>query len=360
MNELVVDWYKEAFPTDTDMFEDMEATGSTFADVWDALDNGEDVYDAIGADDSIVRERVFGRLAELTGKDYDVIYDMWLDAAYDYVDDFGDKVNGIEAQVSEGGFKPIDSAYLDANDPDFVDPDEEEGGYDPDSYDFQDRWERRARKAEKMGKRVCWRCDSIFKPEGDEDMCPKCKEKEEQRMMSTRKPGRVSESHDNLVLNPCPKCGGEAKFETVDDFPWVGGQIECDDCGHHVYEILSGPDEDRSREEMMDILIDMWNNGKRMRTFDEDTDNPNDWSASNEEEFTVRWLIDDEVLGIEVDDTETVVVDLDLVDSFDELVRQATMELKRNHDGMRFDYDVDWVFPNEDELLKRFGYSMNE
>ena len=250
------------------------------------------------------------------------------------------------------GFKPIDSAYLDGNDPDFVDPDEEEYGYDPDSYDFQDRWERRARKAEKMGKRVCWRCDNMFKPEGDEDMCPKCQEME--------RLGRVSESHDNLVLKPCPKCGGEAQFETVDDFPWVGGQIECADCGHHVYEILSGPDETRSRDEMMDILIDMWNNGKKMRTFDEDIDNPNDWSASNEEEFTVRWIIDDDVLGIEVDDEETVVVDLDGVDSFDELVRQATMELKRNHKGMLFVYDVDWVFPNEDELLKRFGYTMNE
>lgn len=186
MNELVVDWYKEAFPTDTDMFEDMEEAGSTFADVWDALDNGENVYDVIGADDSIVRERVFDHLAELTGKDYDVIYNMWLGAAYDYV--------------------------------------------------------------------------------------------EENRKM---KLGSVSESRDfdEELLNPCPKCGGEAKFEIVDDFPWVGGQIECADCGHHVYEILSGPDETRSRDEMMDILIDMWNNGKGKRTFDEDIDNPNDWSA---------------------------------------------------------------------------------
>lgn len=101
MDELVVDWYKEAFPTDTDMFEDMEDAGSTFADVWDALDNGEDVYAVIGADDSIVRERVFEHLAELTGKDYDVIYNMWMDAAYDYVDDFGEPVHGGEAMVSE-------------------------------------------------------------------------------------------------------------------------------------------------------------------------------------------------------------------------------------------------------------------
>ena len=356
MDELVVDWYKEAFPTDTDMFEDIEEAGSTFADVWNALDNGEDVYAVIGADDSIVRERVFEHLAELTGKDYDVIYDMWMDAAYDYVDDFGEPVKGGEAQVGEGRtFKPIDSAYLDDDDPDFVDSDEEEGGYDPDSYDFQDSWERRARKAEKMGKRVCWRCDSIFKPEGDEDMCPKCQKEEEQRMMNKKK---LSESHDNLVLKPCPKCGGEAQFETVDDFPWVGGQIECADCGHHVYEVLSGPDEDRSRDEMMDILVDMWNNGEDL--YGEETDDDvNDWSG-NEEEFKVKWIIDDEVLGIEIGDTETVVVDLDYVDSFEELVRQATMELKRNHNGMRFDYDVDWLFPNEEELLKRFGYTMNE
>ena len=144
----------------------------------------------------------------------------------------------------------------------------------------------------------------------------------------------------------------------MDDFPWVGGQIECADCGHHVYEVLSGPDEDRSRDEMMDILVDMWNNGEDL--YGEETDDDvNDWSG-NEEEFTVKWIIDDEVLGIEVGDEETVVVDLDYVDSFEELVRQATMELKRNHNGMRFDYDVDWIFPNEEELLKRFGYTMNE
>lgn len=92
-------------------------------------------------------------------------------------------------------------------------------------------------------------------------------------------------------------------------------------------------------------------------------ENPGKWDddddlyleSSNEEEFTVKWIIDDEVLGIEIGDTETVVVDLDYVDSFEELVRQATMELKRNHQGMLFVYDVDWLFPNEEELLKRFG-----
>lgn len=286
---------------------------------------------------------------------------------------------------STGRLKPIDSAYLDDNDPDFVDPDEEEGGYDPDSYDFQDRWERRARKAEKMGKRVCWRCDSMFKPEGDEDMCPKCQETERQRMMNKKKPGagagggksgltkkdrdyldrlknyhddfgdrvngieaRVSESRDfdEELLKPCPKCGGEAQFETVDDFPWVGGQIECADCGHHVYEILSGPDETRSRDEMMDILIDMWNNGE-----DAD-DDVNDYTmneSDSEGAVEIVWSVDYPKFGIESGDTETIFVDYDAVlkNDYDiesnRLKEEVCNKIAKVYPGLEFepsDFDI--------------------
>ena len=36
------------------------------------------IYDYLGVDDSIIRERVFGKLAELTGTTYQDIYDIWL------------------------------------------------------------------------------------------------------------------------------------------------------------------------------------------------------------------------------------------------------------------------------------------
>ena len=103
----------------------------------------------------------------------------------DYVDDFGDSVNGIEAQVSEGrdyldDFKPIDSAFLDDDDPDF-DLDDDGWSNDPDNYEYQDRMERRRKKAKADGKKVCFRCGDIFDPKdgggvtkcGDE-FCPGC------------------------------------------------------------------------------------------------------------------------------------------------------------------------------------------
>jgi hypothetical protein len=37
------------------------------------------IYDYLGVDDSIVRERVFEKLASLLGYKYSEIYDIWLD-----------------------------------------------------------------------------------------------------------------------------------------------------------------------------------------------------------------------------------------------------------------------------------------
>jgi hypothetical protein len=37
-----------------------------------------DVYKYVGVVDSVVRERLFEKLAELTGLTYDTIYDLWL------------------------------------------------------------------------------------------------------------------------------------------------------------------------------------------------------------------------------------------------------------------------------------------
>lgn len=157
MDELVVDWYREAFPTDTEMFSDLEAAGATFGDVWNALKSKKDVYAAIGADDSIVRERVFEHLCELTGKKYDTVYNMWLRSADEssYLHDF----------------KPIDSAYLDGDDPDFQ-LDDEDDLDEPIGRDPEFRGDRR----------FCWGChDSFYTDESgwgvdkyNRDYCPNC------------------------------------------------------------------------------------------------------------------------------------------------------------------------------------------
>lgn len=40
--------------------------------------NGEDIYDLLGYNDSIIRERVFKLFAELTDTSYDYFYQTWL------------------------------------------------------------------------------------------------------------------------------------------------------------------------------------------------------------------------------------------------------------------------------------------
>ena len=73
------DWYHDAYPTDS-AWEDVRPD-ATFIDLFDALDNYRCVYDAIGAYDSLVRERCFDALATMMGVDYGYVYDQWLMSA---------------------------------------------------------------------------------------------------------------------------------------------------------------------------------------------------------------------------------------------------------------------------------------
>lgn len=70
------EWYLEAFPTDDLGLEINES--ATFEGLSDVLTNCEDVYGYIGVGDSLIRERLFWRLSEITEVDYDVIYRQWL------------------------------------------------------------------------------------------------------------------------------------------------------------------------------------------------------------------------------------------------------------------------------------------
>lgn len=70
-------WYVKAYPTD-----DLgpELVGN-FAGALEAMGNGGDIYDYMGVEDSLVRERLFTRLSEMLGLDYEHIYQLWLNKA---------------------------------------------------------------------------------------------------------------------------------------------------------------------------------------------------------------------------------------------------------------------------------------
>ena len=70
-------WYVKAYPAD-DLGPCLDGS---FAGALETMANGGDIYDYIGVVDSIVRERLFTRLSEMLGLDYDHIYELWLKQA---------------------------------------------------------------------------------------------------------------------------------------------------------------------------------------------------------------------------------------------------------------------------------------
>lgn len=78
IRQPIRDWYTSTYPDD-DL--GMNLSDITFHDLHTGISQGLDVYDHIGVGDSIVRERLFDRLAELKSVSYDAIYDMWLNGA---------------------------------------------------------------------------------------------------------------------------------------------------------------------------------------------------------------------------------------------------------------------------------------
>ena len=76
MKQNIRNWYIEKYPT-CEMGEFIRPE-ITFSDCFVALDTYKDFYAVIGVIDSIVRERVFSKLAELMEVDYNYIYNQWL------------------------------------------------------------------------------------------------------------------------------------------------------------------------------------------------------------------------------------------------------------------------------------------
>lgn len=80
LKTTVRSWYIGAYPTD-DLGIEIPAE-LTFWDVVAALNVGLDVYAVLGtARDSVVRERIFRKIADIMNVKYNVIYDLWLSAA---------------------------------------------------------------------------------------------------------------------------------------------------------------------------------------------------------------------------------------------------------------------------------------
>jgi hypothetical protein len=76
--ESILVYYVNHYPED-ELGLEIKAK-ATFKGLNEVLDNKKDVYSYIGVGDSLVRERVFIRLAQINRVDYDVIYKKWLEA----------------------------------------------------------------------------------------------------------------------------------------------------------------------------------------------------------------------------------------------------------------------------------------
>lgn len=78
----VKNWYIKNYPTD-DLGKEINDNLS-FWSFYTYLFQGVNVYSVLGVGDSIVRERVFEKLAEILGVQYDYIYKLWLKTSNEY------------------------------------------------------------------------------------------------------------------------------------------------------------------------------------------------------------------------------------------------------------------------------------
>lgn len=74
--QTIKEYYLSNYPTD-DLGNEIDAN-ATFKGLFHILDTYEDVYKYIGVADSIIRERIFEKLANEMGVDYNEIYNQWL------------------------------------------------------------------------------------------------------------------------------------------------------------------------------------------------------------------------------------------------------------------------------------------
>ena len=73
---LIREFYLETYPTDELGLQLNETP--TFPGLLNQLIVGGDIYRYIGVSDSVVRERLFEKLAESINVSYDYVYNLWL------------------------------------------------------------------------------------------------------------------------------------------------------------------------------------------------------------------------------------------------------------------------------------------
>jgi hypothetical protein len=89
----IKDWYMGAYKND-----DLgDRLNGTFKGALQTLLRGDDIYDYIGVGDSLIRERLFSKLAEMLDVDYDEIYNVWLNE--------GAASNELTAKLNKIGLK---------------------------------------------------------------------------------------------------------------------------------------------------------------------------------------------------------------------------------------------------------------
>jgi hypothetical protein len=74
--QTIKEFYLSNYPTD-ELGNEIR-TKATFIGLFEVLDTYKDVYNYIGVHDSIIRERIFEKLANEMGTDYNEIYNQWL------------------------------------------------------------------------------------------------------------------------------------------------------------------------------------------------------------------------------------------------------------------------------------------
>ncbi|MBQ6144023.1 MAG: hypothetical protein IJI84_06085 [Clostridia bacterium] len=76
LNTFLKDWCLKTYRTD-ELGEELNSR-ATFYDLFEALDNYQDIYNLFGINESIIRERIFEKLSEIMVCPYEEIYNQWL------------------------------------------------------------------------------------------------------------------------------------------------------------------------------------------------------------------------------------------------------------------------------------------
>ncbi len=75
-NQKIKKWYIGKYPDD-EVGQEIN-NNITFYDLFNDMDCYKDVYCSLGVCDSLIRERVFTKLAQIMGVNYNYVYEQWL------------------------------------------------------------------------------------------------------------------------------------------------------------------------------------------------------------------------------------------------------------------------------------------